>query len=303
MSPSDRVQAVIRSMTGYGQARWEGEGRAVLVEVRSVNGRFFKLVTHLPNELAAVEHRLDKRIRKRVKRGTLDLYVRLELTGARAARPVNLDALRNYVAQLHAVGTELDLDVALTVEALAALPGVLEAEQVSDAESEALAENVGRAVDAALDQLDAMREAEGAHLRRELLAHGEAIEATIGRVEAGQPDAQAAYAERVTERVNRLLARTEIAVTPQDLAREVAIYAERSNVAEEIARLRSHVHQFRQALDQAKPVGRRLEFLAQEMHREVNTMGSKVADVALSELVVGLHGEVDKIREQVANIE
>ena len=295
--------AVIRSMTGYGQARWEGEGRGALVEVRSVNGRFLKIVQHLPNELAGIERDLEKQISRRVKRGTVDLYVKVGLTGACAARPVNVAALRSYVAQLREIGRELDIGVVLSADALAALPGVLEPEEVGEDEAEELAAKIAKTVAAALDELDRMREAEGANLRDELLAHADAIEGAVGRVEAGHPEAQERYAERLAERVNRLLHGTGIAVGPQDVAREIAIYAERSSVAEEIARLRSHVQQFREALDKDEPVGRRLEFLAQEMHREVNTMGSKVADVGLSGDIVDLHGEVDKIREQVANIE
>jgi uncharacterized protein (TIGR00255 family) len=271
--------------------------------VRSVNGRFFKLVTHLPNEFAQAEREFDKLIRRRVKRGTVDLYVKLELLGARAARPINRDALASYVRQLGEAAEELGVEIGIGGAALAALPGVLETEEVSEDEIEGLFEKAGSTVEAALDELDLMRQAEGANLREELLAHCAAVEAMADIIEAGHPETQGRYAERLTERVNRLLQGTDIVVSQQDLAREIAIYAERSSVAEEIARLRSHVQQLQAALDKNEPVGRRLEFLAQEMHREVNTMGSKVADVGLSEQIVSLHGEVDKIREQVANIE
>lgn len=292
-----------RSMTGYGQARWEGQGRVMTAEVRSVNGRYFKLVTHLPNELAPSEQEIDKLIRRRIHRGTVDLYVKLDFVGARAARPVNVDALRNYVEQLEAVAGGLGVSVVLTPEALSALPGVLDSPAMTGDEADALHEGLVTALGTALDRLDAMRETEGANLREALLGHATAIEAAVEAVEAGHPDAQQRYAERLTERVARLLEKTDVTVAQADLAREIAIYAERSSVCEEIARLRSHVQQLRAALDRDKPVGRHLEFLAQEMHRESNTMGAKVADVALSERIVGLHGEVDKIREQVANIE
>ena len=290
-------------MTGYGQARWDGEGRAVVVELRAVNGRFLRVVPHVPSEFAATEHQFVKRVGRRVRRGTVDLYVRVESTGARAARPINADALRSYVARLREVGEELGIGVALHAAALSALPGVLEPEAMAEEEVASLASAVAATLDAALEELDGMRVAEGAQLRDELLAHAAAIEAAIARVEAGHGVAQQHYAERLAERVNRLLQGTDIVASPQDLAREIAIYAERSSVCEEVARLRSHIEQFREALDRDEAVGRRLEFLAQEMHREVNTMGSKVADVALSAEIVDLRGEVDKIREQVANIE
>ncbi|MFW6163249.1 MAG: YicC/YloC family endoribonuclease [Planctomycetota bacterium] len=294
---------MIRSMTGYGQARQEGDGRSVVAEIRSVNGRYLKVASHVPNELAAIERDLEKLVRRRVRRGSVDLYARVEFTGARAARPINADALRAYATALLEATRELEAEVRLGVDALVALPGVLEAEELSEEDTEELAAAIAETVEAALDGLDRMRQVEGAHLREELLGHAAAIERIVAAVEAGRDEAQQRYVQRLTERVNRLLEGTDIAVGAQDLAREVAIYAERSSVAEEIARLRSHVGQFRQALDRDEPVGRRLEFLAQEMHREVNTMGSKVADVGLSEAIVDLHGSVDKIREQAANIE
>jgi uncharacterized protein (TIGR00255 family) len=290
-------------MTGYGQARQESEGRTVAAEVRSVNGRYLKVMCHVPGELAAIERDLEKRVRRSVRRGSVDLYVKVEFTGARAARPINGDALRAYVTALLESTRELEADVRVGVDGLVALPGVLEAEELGDEDAEELAASIGQTVDAAVDRLDRMRQTEGAHLREELLGHAATIERLVAAVAAGPDQAQQHYVERLAERVNRLLEGTDIAVNPQDLAREVAIYAERSSVAEEIARLRSHIEQFRRALDQDESVGRRLEFLAQEMHREVNTMGSKVADVGLSEAIVDLHGAVDKIREQVANIE
>jgi len=294
---------VIRSMTGYGQARREGDGFVVLVELRSVNGRYFRLNSRVPNELAAAERGFEKRIRERVTRGSVDLYVKVELTGARAARPVNTAALASYLRQLRDVGDKLGCPIALTPEALAVLPGVLEGEEIADGEAEALVAEVDKALGAALDAIDAMRRAEGASLRDELLRHCDAVEAIVAEVATSAPEGVQHYKGRLRERVDRLLQDTGIAVSEQDLAREIAIYADRSSVCEEVARLRSHAEQFREALAQAEPVGRRLEFLAQEMHREVNTMGSKVADAALSRQMVDLHGAVDKIREQVLNVE
>jgi len=294
---------MIRSMTGYGQARSDAEGRTVVVEVRSVNGRYLKTVLHVPNELGAFEQELEKQIRRRGKRGTVDLWVAIEVSGARAAKPINADALRSYAVQLREVGRELGIEVSLSSDALTMLPGVLEPQEMGDAEAQELHGRIETVVESALDALDRMRQAEGAHLREELLAHAQAVETIVERVEAGQPAAQEHYAQRLTERVNRLLRSTNVTVGEQDLAREIAVYAERSSVCEEAARLRSHVQQFRAALDKSEPVGRRLEFLAQEMHREVNTMGAKVADVGQSQEIIGLQGAVDKIREQVANIE
>lgn len=294
---------MIRSMTGYGQARWQGEGVAVWVEVRSVNGRNFKLSTRMPHEFGAAELDFEKRIRKQLSRGSVNLTIRLELTGARAARPINTDALAAYIRQLRSVADALSTPVTLGADALFELPGVLDTDEIAPADQEWLLARMTETLDRALAELGRMREAEGQNLRDELLRHTEAVERLVAQIEAGQADAMAQYAERLTARVNRLLAKSELTVTEGDLAREIAIYADRASIAEEAARLRSHAEQLREALDKAKPVGRRLEFLGQEMHREANTMGAKTADVALGRLVVDLQGEVGKIREQVLNVE
>jgi len=162
---------------------------------------------------------------------------------------------------------------------------------------------VTAALGRALDELDTMRRIEGRRLSDELLRHGDAVESLVAAIEAAQPDGQRRQKERLIERVNRLLGDTSIVVGEAELAREIAIYADRSSVDEETARLRSHVHQLREALGQDGPVGRRLEFLAQEMHREVNTMSAKVGDIGVARQIAALHIEVDKIREQVLNIE
>jgi len=290
-------------MTGYGQARWEGEGRVVLVELRSVNGRFFKLSSRVPHELGAAEHEFEKIVRQRIDRGSVDLFVKIELAGARAARPVNTDALESYVRQIREVGEKVGVTVTVSAESLAALPGVLDSEEMGSEEAEALLAQVTAALGRALDELDTMRRIEGRRLSDELLRHGDAVESLVAAIEAAQPDGQRRQKERLIERVNRLLGDTSIVVGEAELAREIAIYADRSSVDEETARLRSHVHQLREALGQDGPVGRRLEFLAQEMHREVNTMSAKVGDIGVARQIAALHIEVDKIREQVLNIE
>ncbi len=290
-------------MTGYGQARREADGRVIAAEVRSVNGRYLKVSTRLPHEFAALERDLEKLVRARVARGSVDLTVRVELTGARAARPVNSEALAAYLAELQKLGERLGVQVSVSADAIASLPGVLEPEEISEAEATALAGAVTAAVSAALDEADRMRLAEGENLRAELLGHCDAIERLVGEAEERQPASLQEHQRRLVERVNRMLQGTGIAVTEENVAREAAIYADRSSICEEIARVRSHVAQFREALGQDEPVGRRLEFIAQELHREVNTMGAKAADATLSRQIVALHGEVDKIREQVSNIE
>jgi uncharacterized protein (TIGR00255 family) len=257
----------------------------------------------MPVELAACEREFEKRVRERIARGTVELFVKVEFTGARAARPVNKGALASYLRQVREVSEELGCPITVSADGLASLPGVLDPDELSECEAGVLQAQVTAALEAALDEIGRMRVAEGGSLRDELLRHCEAVEAIVNQVQAASPEMLREHQNRLLERVNHLLADTGITVSEQDVAREIAIYADRSNVAEEIARVRSHVEQFREALDQSEPVGRRLEFLAQEMQREVNTMGAKVAGAALSRQLVALHGEVDKIREQVPNVE
>jgi uncharacterized protein (TIGR00255 family) len=290
-------------MTGYGQARWQGGGFVAFAEVRSVNGKHFKLAARLPHELAAAEHDIEKLVRKHISRGSVDLYVKVERTGAQAAVPLNKEALASYIRQLQDVGQRLGTPIAFSGDALLGLPGVLEAEEFAFEGAAGLLERVHETIAQALEALDRMRQVEGANLRRELLSYGEVLERGVADLEAAHPEALDLYRQRLTARINRMLEDRSLCVTEQDLAREIAIFTERSAICEEIARLRSHVQQFREALDQDRPVGRRLDFIGQEMNREVNTMGAKVADAALSRLVGVLRVEVDKIREQVLNVE
>jgi len=257
----------------------------------------------VPREFGAFEHEFEKRIRERIARGSVDLGVKIEAVGARAARPLNREALAAYLRQLREVSLEVNVPLALSADAVAILPGVLEPEEVTESEAKALRGRVLATLDTAVDEFDYMRLAEGGRLRDELLGHAEAIERLVDEAEAAQPAALEEHRSRLVDRVNRLLKNSGVTVGEQDVAREAAIYADRSNAAEEIARLRSHVAQLREALDQAEPVGRRLEFLSQELQREANTLSAKVAGAALSRQIVALQGEVDKVREQAMNVE
>ncbi|MBL7224126.1 MAG: YicC family protein [Candidatus Brocadiae bacterium] len=292
-----------RSMTGYGQARWQGEGCAIFVEVRSVNGRHLKLNTRVPHEMVGAEHDLEKVVRRYVTRGSLDLYVRVERTGAQAARPINQDALACYIRQLQEATEDMPGAGSFHLDALLSLPGVLEGEGALDGGDGTVDAQVQATVEQALEALDKMRQVEGAHLRQALLEHCKQLEEGTAKVEEAQPQALEGYGERLAARVNRMLANSGISVTERDLAREIAIFVDRSAICEEVQRLRSHLKQFRDTLEQDKPVGRHLEFLGAEIHREVNTMGSKVSDADLSRLVGQLRIETDGIREQVMNVE
>ncbi len=294
---------MIRSMTGYGQARSEEAGRSVTVEVRSVNSRYFRLNTRLPHELAAMESELTRVVRETVARGTVELTVKVESAGPSAARAVNTAALEGYVAELRRVGEKVGCQVVLTPDALASLPGVLDDEELPAGQVAALAPLVIETTRRAVGALDEMRRAEGQNLSREFAAHCDAVEALVSEVEALYPAALEAHKDRLVERVRRLLTGSGVEVAEADLAREIAVQADRAAIDEELARLRSHVAQLREALQASEPVGRRIEFLGQEMQREVNTACAKAPGDELTRLLTALQGEVDKVREQALNVE
>jgi len=293
---------VIRSMTGYGQAAFAVEGAAFEVELRSVNHRHLDVKARLPRGLAGFEGELRAQVAERLARGKVDLNVRAT-AGAAPADTVELDlaAAARYLAaaralrEQHGVGGELD------VAALLALPGVarvVERELGEDAVRTALRAALG----VALDSLAAMREREGAALDRELRGRLDRLEALVHEIEGRVDQVQRAVRDRLRKRAEQL--REEAG--PLDEARlhqEVVWAADRLDVTEECVRLHSHVAQFRALLAAGGPAGRRLDFLLQEMGREANTIGSKSADAPIAHQVVDLKTELERIREQVQNVE
>jgi uncharacterized protein (TIGR00255 family) len=292
-------------MTGYGQAAFEVEGAAFEVELRSVNHRHLDVKARLPRGLAAFEADLRAQVAERLARGKVDLTVRAT-AGAALADSVELDlaVAERYLAaaralrERHGVGGELD------VPALLALPGVarvVERELGEEAARGALRAALG----AALDSLAAMREHEGAALDRELRGRLDRLEALTREVEERAGQVQRAVRDRLRKRAEQLREETGL-LDEARLHQEVVWAADRLDVTEECVRLHSHVAQFRSLLDAAgagQPAGRRLDFLLQEMGREANTIGSKSADAPIAHQVVDLKTELERIREQVQNVE
>lgn len=296
---------MIRSMTGYGQAAFEVEGSAFEVELRSVNHRHLDVKARLPRGLAAFEADLRAQVAERLVRGKVDVTVRAT-SGAALAATVELDlaVAERYLAaaralrEQHGVGGELDLP------ALLALPGVARVVERELGE-EAARSALRAALTAALDSLVAMREAEGAALDRELRGRLDRLEALTREIEARTGEVQAAVRERLRRRAEQLRDETGL-LDEARLHQELVWAADRLDVVEECVRLHSHVAQFRTLLDAAgaqQPAGRRLDFLLQEMGREANTIGSKSADAPIAHQVVDLKTELERIREQVQNVE
>lgn len=284
---------MIRSMTGFGSGRSEGAGVSAAAELKSTNGRFLKLTLKLPSALAAHEQDLEALVRARLRRGSVALKLELRREKPEALVSVDEGVVRAYQAAFRRLG--------ISEAPLATLPGVLGAvrDEVGD---EALAV-VRAAVSAALDELVAMRQREGQSLAAFLRATCDDIEALAAAIRRRAPAVVREYRDKLEARIAALVEGFGTPVDAQLVAREVAIFADRSDITEELDRLASHLAQVRELLAGSGEAGRTLEFLGQEMLREANTVGSKSADAELGRAVVQLKTEVERFREQIANVE
>jgi len=291
---------MIRSMTGYGRAHLEGESFAVTFEIRSVNNRFLKVSVRLPEVWDRLSRKIEQVVRERLSRGSVFVNVRKTGTvgGAREFL-VNREAIEEYRRQL----AEIEGGREVSLSELLSLPGAVGAADDTGEELEAIWERLSPLVDASIDELLGMRRREGEHLCEVMHAGVTKLRGHVARIREAAPAMVEQYRDRLAARVEELLRDSEVNVSHDDLARELAIYAERSDVREEIDRTESHLKQFEEMLDAEGAVGRQMEFLVQEMFREANTMGSKAADAAIARIVLDAKAEVDRLKEQVMNVE
>ena len=282
----------MRSMTGYGRGAANAEGRSLLLELKSVNHRFLDLNFRMPRSFAALEDAL---------RGEIDVFVTYRNERQdRCTVVADTGLAKGYLAALEHLAQETGACGEVRLLDLARFADVLRVEEAEE-DGSALRALALQCLSQALDGLCAMREAEGARLRADVEGRLDNVSALVDRVALRAPKVAQDYRERLQKSVEDALAGGEI-----DLARltqEVALYSDRINIDEEIARMRSHVGAMRDALKSADPVGRQMDFIVQEMNREANTMGSKASDIELTSCVVNLKSEIEKIREQVQNIE
>lgn len=294
---------MIRSMTGYGSAAAETPSLRAAVSVRSVNHRFLDLALHLPRRLHPLEAQVKRAVQARVQRGRVELSLQATLVGDGAGTVQAVDGLIGpLVEAARQVRGRHGLSGDVLVSDVLRFPGAFEVVEPPAAVAETLGAALLDLVGQALDGLDAMRRAEGEHLRRELLALLEGVSGAAARVEAGLEAAKALRREQLAERAKELVG--ELALDEGRLYQELARLVERHDVAEELQRLRSHVAQARDLLaGGGGPCGKRLDFLAQEMAREANTLGSKVPGAEGVREAVALKAEVERLREQVQNVE
>lgn len=289
---------MIRSMTGFGDASCEAHGAHYALELRSINNRYYKASIRLPEEVSALEPELDGLLRKRFNRGSITLTLGFADRSASTAHEVNDAALRHYFEHLKNLGLQID------AAALLSLPGVLQPPQRGDL-LERARPIVIKLTQQACDKLNQMREVEGRGLAEDLLAHGRVIRDRIEQIAVRGPSVVEDYHLRLRARMDQLLARAELKLSEVDLAKEVAVFAERCDIAEEVQRITAHLQQFEEIVhrDDGEPAGRTLDFLAQELLREANTIGSKSNDATISRIIVEVKGLIDRIKEQVQNVE
>jgi uncharacterized protein (TIGR00255 family) len=290
-------------MTGFGEVVEQRAGYAVAVEIRTVNSRYFKSNIRTTEGYGALESSIEAVLRDTVKRGTVNCNLRIRhLAGAEDYR-LNTRVLNHYVDQLQSVAANRNLDEAIRLEPLAALPGVVEELSTESQEAASLWPIVEPTLQAAVGQLTNMRAVEGQALATDLRDQCATVALCLDVIEKQAPLVGEAYRKRIQDRVNEALESLNVTVEPSDLVREVALYADRADISEEIVRLRSHLQQFAAALELDESAGRKMEFICQEMGRETNTIGSKANDALISQQIVEIKTALERIREQIQNVQ
>ena len=294
---------MLNSMTGYGEAVGELEGVSYAIEIKAVNNRYLKTIIKLPEGVAFLEDEIDKELRKRLSRGTINCVLRIKGASATDLFAIDEVALRSLIARLNAISSSVGVTGAIDLAGLLELPGIVQPTQPDEEQSVRIRQFVLKLTGAALDKLQRMREAEGGFLEADLKKHCDAMLTELEVIRQRSGSVVGEYAKRLRRRVEELLAEAKLKLDEQTLAREVAILADRSDISEEIARLDAHLQQFRQICQTDGQAGRRLDFLSQEMLREANTVASKAADASIARSVVDIKCLIERLKEQIQNIE
>lgn len=294
---------MVKSMTGFGRCETEIHGRAITVEIKSVNHRYFEFSCRITRGYSFLEDKLKAFVNARVARGKIDMFVSV---GAADDVPcevaVNHSLVSGYLNAMKEISDTYGVPNDASVVALSRFPDVFTVNKAA-VDEEQLTADVLTAAEAALNSFVAMREAEGARMKADILGRAETILSIVSEIEERSPQTVKEYETRLLERIRQTLENLSVEVDEQRILTEVAVFADKVAVAEETVRLRSHFEQLRAFLSLDQPVGRKIDFIIQEMNREANTIGSKVQDAVLAHKVVDIKSEIEKIREQVQNIE
>ncbi len=298
---------MILSMTGYGSANIERGDFFCHVEIRSVNNRFLKAAVRVPDEVADTEVEIEKRLRAKLGRGSVNVTVVLRTPATLSAAPVNRQAAESYLQQMLALQrllpaasqsmASIDLTLLLT------LPGVCVPAPQSEAQAQQARELVLEAFDAALNLLVQMRQREGQALWADLQVHLQRIETALENVRTQAPLVARQYHEKLRGRVMQMVGESKLSLDDNDLLREVVLFTDRCDISEELTRMAGHLRQFADTCCDESQAGRKLDFIAQEMLREANTIGSKASDGSIVRSIVDIKGAIDRIKEQIQNVE
>jgi len=290
-------------MTGFGDARFQDERLSVSVEVRAVNNRYLKVATKCPEAYATLEAEIERIVRESISRGTVNVAIRVDRLWGSDEYVINQVALKSFWAQLQSAARELVAPPPVDLAQLLVVPGVVSDESRRSADVQADGQIIRRLLAEALAKLQTFRIDEGRSMASELAQNAAQVGECLKQVMALAPQVVAEYRAKMLERVRQLLADSGVTLTETDLIREVSIFSDRSDINEEITRLRSHLEQFESFIREPASTGRKLDFLSQEMNREVNTIGSKANNVAIAHSVVEMKAAIEKMREILQNVE
>ena len=290
-------------MTGFGAATHQSDDVLFTVEVRSVNNRYLKIVSKLPDTCGALEGQVERAVRERIRRGTVSVFARINTPPGVATTLTDERLMTEYATQFREIAERLELSGDVTLETLLAVPGVIRDGRSRLANAEELWPCLERALQGALEQLAGFRLQEGATIESDLRHQCGVIATELEAIRSQAPRVADSYRQKLLDRVGNVLEGTAAMVSESDVIREVSLFADRCDINEEISRMDAHLEQFEQILDSDSSQGRKLDFLGQEMFRETNTIGSKANDVEIAHRVVEIKLAIDRIRENIQNVE
>lgn len=294
---------MINSMTGFGEADCEIDGVSYAVEIKTVNNRYFKSAIRLPDAVSFLEEEIEKLLRGSLSRGSVSYNLRLKNVSAKAMFDVDETAMRRCVERLSEIAKQLNIAYNIDLAALLVLPGIVQPVLPDEKEAQQIKAVILKISQKAVEQLKVMRGREGKTIEKDLKTHCDAIKDRLEKIRSRSPKVIDEYHKKLKKRLEELTANAQLKLDEDTLAREIALFAERSDISEELSRLESHLIQFLQSGDSDEQAGRRLDFISQEMLREANTIGSKAQDTEIARWVVDIKCLVDRIKEQVQNVE
>jgi uncharacterized protein (TIGR00255 family) len=297
---------MIKSMTGFGRAELKDEEKSILVEIRSVNNKYLKINTRLPESLMVYEDKIERLLKKELVRGTVNLSIEYKVSDEVPKCVINKDALKEYHSMISEAGNEIFSRKDISLDNLISLPGVLEFKKDSGngkMQDDDFWKELECLIKLSVDDLKSMKAAEGRNLQMEIEKWKTRISELLDDIETMAPNVVLEYSKRIQERVSSLLEGTENTIERNDLNREIAIFADRCDISEELGRLRSHISLLDNVIENEEPNGRKLEFIVQEMFREANTIAAKANNADIVKDVISIKTDIERIKEQVLNVE